>query len=129
MNYAQFCWKWSSLLAVLLVVMLGTVVRPVHAATGTLLTGSTLYPRVVRLEHGSASVNGMLVASTNGIIFQSTNNGPSGRHTAKNTLFCRKSLHHYFSIPLIDIYNPVNTRAFENTRKIRLWPAPYPRNT
>lgn len=75
MKYPKFWSAWSPLLALLLVLMLGAWARPTHAATGTLLTGSTLYPRVIRLEHGPASVNGMLVASTNGIIFQSTNNG------------------------------------------------------
>ncbi len=39
------------------------------------LQGGTIYPRVVRLEHGSVAVSGMLVASTNGIIFQSTDGG------------------------------------------------------
>lgn len=53
----------------------GTV--PAYAATGTVLNGSTLYPRVLRLSHGSAAVNGRLIASTNGSIFQSTNNGAS----------------------------------------------------
>jgi hypothetical protein len=77
----KFCSRWSSPLihatVLLFALMFGFWARPAHAATGTLLTGSTLYPRVVRLEHGPASVNGMLVASTNGIIFQSTNNGAS----------------------------------------------------
>jgi len=66
---------WSFLLLMLLAASLAFGARPARAATGTLLTGSTLYPRVVRLQHGPPSVNGMLVASTNGIIFQSTNNG------------------------------------------------------
>lgn len=48
-----------------------------HAATGTVLQGSTLYPRVVRLEHGPVAVRGRLVASTNGIIFDSNDNGAS----------------------------------------------------
>jgi hypothetical protein len=48
-----------------------------QARTGTLLSQSTLYPRIVRLAHGSASVNGRLIASTNGVIFQSTDNGSS----------------------------------------------------
>lgn len=47
------------------------------AATGTVLQGSTLYPRVVRLTHGSMSSYGRLVASTNGSIFQSNDNGGS----------------------------------------------------
>ena len=67
---------WSCLCLLVLAVLLVVGARPVHAATGTLLTGSTLYPRVVRLQH-NAGFNGMLVASTNGIIFQSTNNGAS----------------------------------------------------
>jgi len=48
---------------------------PAFAATGTLLQGGTLYPRVVRLSHGSPATNGRLIASTNGVIFQSTDNG------------------------------------------------------
>jgi len=47
------------------------------AATGTYLSNSTLYPRMVRLEHGPAGVNGEIVASTNGNIFLSTNGGAS----------------------------------------------------
>ncbi|KZC17745.1 hypothetical protein RHOFW510R12_11050 [Rhodanobacter sp. FW510-R12] len=47
------------------------------AASGTVLQGSTLYPRVVRLAHGPAGVNGRLIASTNGIIFQSVDDGAS----------------------------------------------------
>lgn len=71
-------WSACSSLAVLLFALsLLTGARPTHTATGTLITGSTLYPRVVRLQHGSPSVNDMLVAGTNGIIFQSTNNGAS----------------------------------------------------
>ncbi|RDS79441.1 hypothetical protein DWU98_17945 [Dyella monticola] len=77
MKHPRFWSTWRSLGLLLLVVSLAIGTRPAHAATGTLLSGSTLYPRVVRLEHGPASVNGMLVASTNGIIFQSTNNGAS----------------------------------------------------
>jgi hypothetical protein len=85
MTFPMSCSIWRSrfarntftLLFLLVALALGGWTRQAHAATGTLLTGSTLYPRVVRLEHGPASVNGMLVASTNGIIFQSTNNGAS----------------------------------------------------
>ncbi|MET0503929.1 MAG: RICIN domain-containing protein [Luteibacter sp.] len=50
---------------------------PVWSATGTVLNGSTLYPRVVRLAHGPAAANGRLIASTNGSIFQSNNDGAS----------------------------------------------------
>jgi hypothetical protein len=45
------------------------------AASGTLLQGGTLYPRVIRLAHGPAGSDGRLIASTNGVIFQSTDNG------------------------------------------------------
>jgi hypothetical protein len=76
MKHPKLWSAWSSLCLLMLVVLLLTSARPAHAATGTLLTGSTLYPRVVRLQH-NAGFNGMLVASTNGIIFQSTNNGAS----------------------------------------------------
>ncbi|WP_445145883.1 hypothetical protein [Dyella sp. Tek66A03] len=48
-----------------------------QAATGTLLQGSTLYPRVVRLIHGPVNTYGRLIASTNGTMFQSTDNGAS----------------------------------------------------
>lgn len=44
-------------------------------ATGTLLNNSTLYPRLVRLAHGAQ--NGAIVASTNGSIFRSTDDGSS----------------------------------------------------
>ena len=44
-------------------------------STGTLLNNSTLYPRLVRLAHGAQ--NGTIVASTNGSIFKSTDNGNS----------------------------------------------------
>ena len=77
MKHPKLWSAWRSLFALLLVVLLTMSAPPTHAATGTLLAGSTLYPRVVRLQHGPPSVNGMLVASTNGIIFQSTNNGAS----------------------------------------------------
>lgn len=76
MKHPKLWSAWSSLCLLMLAVLLATSARPAHAATGTLLTGSTLYPRVVRLQH-NAGFNGMLVASTNGIIFQSTNNGAS----------------------------------------------------
>lgn len=77
MRYTKFLLKWNAWLLLLLCMGLGLGSAPSYAATGTILTGSTLYPRVIRLEHGPASVNGMLVASTNGIIFQSTDNGAS----------------------------------------------------
>ena len=76
MKHPKLWSAWSSLCLLVLAVLLVMGARPVHAATGSLLTGSTLYPRVVRLQH-NAGFNGMLVASTNGIIFQSTNNGAS----------------------------------------------------
>jgi hypothetical protein len=43
--------------------------------TGTLLRQSTLYPRAIRLAHGPAVTNGQVVASTNGVIFRSLDNG------------------------------------------------------
>lgn len=46
-----------------------------EGATGTYLPNSTLYPRLVRLAHGSAATNGTIVASTAGQIFQSTDSG------------------------------------------------------
>ncbi|GGA26008.1 RICIN domain-containing protein [Dyella nitratireducens] len=76
MKHPKLWSAWSSLCLLMLAVLLVMSARPAYAATGTLLTGSTLYPRVVRLQH-NAGFNGMLVASTNGIIFQSTNNGAS----------------------------------------------------
>lgn len=42
-------------------------------STGTFLPNSTLYPRLIRIQHGTQ--NGTVVASTNGNIFQSSNNG------------------------------------------------------
>lgn len=44
-------------------------------ASGTYLANSSLYPRVIRIQHGPASENGDLVASTNGRIYKSTDNG------------------------------------------------------
>ena len=64
-------------LCVLLLVAVASGAAHAQAATGALLQGSTLYPRVVRLSHGPASVNGRLIASTNGVLFQSTDNGIS----------------------------------------------------
>lgn len=45
------------------------------AATGKYLQDSTLYPRLVRIQHGKN--NGTILASTNGHIFQSTDGGSS----------------------------------------------------
>lgn len=61
----------------LLTVLLATCHASAWAATGTVLPGSTLYPRVIRVAHGSANAMGRLIASTNGVIFNSTNNGAS----------------------------------------------------
>ncbi|MCP1372642.1 RICIN domain-containing protein [Dyella lutea] len=69
-------WRRLAVVAALFLVCL-FVQHPARAASGTVLQGSTLYPRVVRLEHGPVSVRGRLIASTNGIIFQSTDNGAS----------------------------------------------------
>ena len=69
--------KGAWLLFVLLGGGFGLGTMAAHAATGTVLQGSTLYPRVVRIEHGPAQAYGRLVASTNGIIFQSGDNGAS----------------------------------------------------
>lgn len=44
-------------------------------ATGTYLSNSTLYPRVIRIEHGPSTDIGDLIASTNGRIFESTDGG------------------------------------------------------
>ncbi len=46
-----------------------------QALTGQYLQNSTLYPRLVRLEHGPAQVRGQVVASTNGNIFLSIDKG------------------------------------------------------
>jgi len=69
---------WRCRIAFALLFVFGLFLHaPAHAATGTVLQGSTLYPRVVRLEHGPVSVRGRLIASTNGIIFESDDNGAS----------------------------------------------------
>jgi hypothetical protein len=68
---------WRHPLLLLLICAFCFGVLPAQAATGTLLQGSTLYPRVVRLEHGPLATRGRLIASTNGVIFQSTDNGAS----------------------------------------------------
>lgn len=41
------------------------------------LPGSTLYPRLIRLAHGPMATRGQLVASTDGVIFVSTDEGRS----------------------------------------------------
>ena len=66
--------RFPILFAILVALLL---VLPANAATGTYLQNSTLYPRLVRLSHGSPQVNGQIVASTNGNIFLSTDNGAS----------------------------------------------------
>jgi hypothetical protein len=48
-----------------------------HAATGTLLQGSTYYPRLVRITQGPAAANGHILANTNGKIFLSKDDGQS----------------------------------------------------
>jgi hypothetical protein len=48
-----------------------------RAATGTYLPNSTLYPRLVRIQHGPPSVDGEIIASTNGNIFVSNDRGAS----------------------------------------------------
>ncbi|SFR94865.1 BNR repeat-like domain-containing protein [Dyella sp. OK004] len=77
MKRSSFWSHWRNRLFLLVLAMVGFGIAPVHAATGTVLQGSTLYPRVVRLTHGPSSAYGRLIASTNGIIFQSTDNGAS----------------------------------------------------
>ena len=62
---------------ILLLALLALCQSSAWAATGTVLQGSTLYPRVIRVSHGQASAMGRLIASTNGAIFQSTDNGAS----------------------------------------------------
>ena len=52
-----------------------TTVASMPANTGTLLRQSTLYPRAIRLAHGPAATNGQVIASTNGVIFRSLDNG------------------------------------------------------
>ncbi|MFT3971905.1 MAG: RICIN domain-containing protein [Amaricoccus sp.] len=46
-----------------------------QASTPVSLGTATFYPRLARLAHGSSSVNGWIVASTNGKIFRSTDHG------------------------------------------------------
>jgi Ricin-type beta-trefoil lectin domain-like len=67
----------KTLFAVILFSLLPMKLAHAQAATGTFLPNSTLYPRLVRLAHGSPAVNGEIVASTNGNIFLSTNGGSS----------------------------------------------------
>lgn len=79
MNY--FAWHAHSRRRLRLLLLLLVVLAASHAtawaATGTVLRGSTLYPRVIRVKHGAANAIGRLIASTNGMIFNSTNNGAS----------------------------------------------------
>jgi hypothetical protein len=61
--------------------LLMTIGLAAHAQTDerivprTLIQGSTLYPRLVRLSHGPSETNGHLLASTERLIFRSTNDG------------------------------------------------------
>ena len=61
----------------LILAILGLAAAAVNAATGTYLSNSTLYPRLVRLQHNPPGVNGQIIASTNGNIFRSTDGGAS----------------------------------------------------
>jgi len=45
------------------------------AATGTLLPGSSVYPRLVRIAHGTGTANGRILASTTDQIFESNDEG------------------------------------------------------
>src|SRR6266702_6786909 len=56
-------------------ILLLTTVYSAEGATGTYLSNSTLYPRLIRLAHGPTSSSGTIVASTAGQIFQSLDNG------------------------------------------------------
>ncbi|MBN8885213.1 MAG: RICIN domain-containing protein [Rudaea sp.] len=67
----------DSIALVILLFLIALCTSCAHAASGTLLQGGTLYPRVVRLAHGPPASNGRLIASTNGVIFRSDDNGAS----------------------------------------------------
>ena len=64
----------ASLISILL---LGAPAGLFALADGTLLQDGTLYPRLVRIEHGTGSANGRILASTTGRIFESTDDGKS----------------------------------------------------
>jgi hypothetical protein len=49
----------------------------------THIEGSTLYPRLIRLEHGAAETKGDLLASTDGVIFRSVDDGRSFQRVAR----------------------------------------------
>ncbi len=51
----------------------------------TLIPASTLYPRLIRLSHGSAEFNGQLMASTNRQIFRSTDDGRTWEYVTEIT--------------------------------------------
>jgi len=67
----------AALLASCALPLLSAPLASGQALTGTLLPHSTLYPRLVRLEHGPDKLRGEIIASTNGNIFLSTNAGKS----------------------------------------------------
>ena len=46
-----------------------------EGATGTLLASGTHYPRLVRLQHGTAAARGHILAQTNGKFFESKDDG------------------------------------------------------
>ena len=47
----------------------------VRSMPRTLIQGSTMYPRLIRIAHGSAETNGHIMANTNRTIFRSTDDG------------------------------------------------------
>jgi len=51
--------------------------RTLSAASGSLLAESSFYPRLVRIAQGPARANGHILASTNGQIFESDDEGRS----------------------------------------------------
>ncbi len=52
-----------------------TAVSPVHAATGTHLPQSTLYPRLIRLHHAPGSLKNSILAKTGNKLFRSLDEG------------------------------------------------------
>lgn len=66
--------------------LLGFVSHAALAASGTELAHGTLYPRVLRVEHGPVGSSGHILASTTGHIFESDDEGRSF-HTVADMQF------------------------------------------
>jgi hypothetical protein len=66
--------SWHLFTVALLLAFFSTKAR---AATGTVLPNGTHYPRIIRIQHGTPSTQGHILAQTNGKLFISRDDGKS----------------------------------------------------